>query len=142
MDNPSIMSHVSIGVTDIDRSGAFYDAVLATIGARRIMEHEGLVAYGRAFPEFWIGRPFDGGPANPGNGSHFGFLAASREEVDAFWAAGLAQGGTADGAPGPREEYGPSYYGCFLRDPDGHKIEAQFSDDDADEVAEVEAHPT
>lgn len=145
-ENPSIMSHVSLGVADVERSAAFYDAVLATLGAGRVMEHPGVIAYGRAFPEFWIGRPHDGGAPGVGNGTHMGFLARSRDEVHAFWEAALAHGGAGDGAPGPRAHYGPGYYGCFVRDPDGHKIEAQWSDPAAGagegEAGEVEAHPS
>ncbi len=127
-ENPSIMSHVSIGASDLDRSLAFYDVVLATLGVRRIMEHEDAVAYGRAFPEFWVQRPISGKPPSAGEGIHFGFFAASRDQVQAFHAAALAAGATDDGAPGPRAEYGEPYYGAFVRDPDGHKIEAAFWD--------------
>jgi catechol 2,3-dioxygenase-like lactoylglutathione lyase family enzyme len=126
--NSSILSHVSIGTRDFDRAARFYDAVLATLGCRRIMEHPGAIAYGRAYPEFWVQTPIDGKAASVGNGTHFGFVANSKAEVDAFHAAGVAAGATDDGAPGPRAEYGEPYYGCFLRDPDGHKIEATFWD--------------
>jgi catechol 2,3-dioxygenase-like lactoylglutathione lyase family enzyme len=80
--------------------------------------------YGREFPEFWIGHPHDGQPASTGNGVHVCFKAASQEEVDAFHAEALAQGGTDDGPPGLRPEYMPNYYAAFVRDPDGNKIEA------------------
>lgn len=131
MENPSIISHVSLGTSDLDRAAAFYDAVLATIGAKRVFEHAGAtIAWGRMFPEFWVGLPHDGGPAGTANGVHMAFFAGSRAEVDAFHAAGLANGATDDGAPGKRPEYGAPYYGCFLRDPDGHKIEATFWDQD------------
>lgn len=126
--NPSILSHVSIGTRDFERATRFYDAVLATLDCRRIMEHPGAVAYGRVYPEFWVQLPIDGKPASIGNGTHFGFFAASRAQVDAFHAAGIAAGATDDGAPGSRADYGAPYYGCFLRDPDGHKIEATFWD--------------
>jgi len=126
--NQSILSHVSIGTRDFERATRFYDAVLATLGCRRIMEHPGAVAYGRAFPEFWVQTPIDGKPASIGNGTHFGFFAGSKAEVDAFHAAGVAAGATDDGVPGARADYGAPYYGCFLRDPDGHKIEATFWD--------------
>ena len=128
--SPSILSHVSIGTRDFERATRFYDALLATLGCRRIMEHPGAVAYGRVYPEFWVQTPIDGKPASIGNGTHFGFFAGSRAEVDAFHAAGVAAGATDDGAPGPRADYGAPYYGCFLRDPDGHKIEATFWDVD------------
>jgi len=124
MDIPSILSHVSIGVNDLDRALAFYDDVLATVDAKRQHEVPGVgVAYGKYFPEFWVQRPLDGDAANPGNGIHFSFIAPSKEAVHAFHAAALAAGGVDDGAPGPRPEYG-DYYGCFVYDLDGHKIEA------------------
>lgn len=121
---PPLVSHVSVGVTDIARAGAFYDAVMATLGARRIMEHEMGIGYGRAFPEFWASLPHDRGAADAGNGTHICFNAADAEAVAAFHAAGTAAGGVDDGAPGPRPEYAPGYYAAFLRDPDGNKVEA------------------
>ena len=124
----SIMSHVSVGTNDFDRAKAFYTAVLGVMEIKVIMEHPGAVAFGRAYPEFWVGVPHDGGRAEVGNGSHFGFLAVSKAQVDAFYAKALEMGAKADGAPGPRPLYGPQYYGCFVRDLDGHKIEAQFWD--------------
>lgn len=121
---PPLVSHVSVGVTDIARAAAFYDAVMATLGARRIMEHEVGIGYGRAFPEFWASRPHDRGAAAAGNGTHICFNAADAQAVAAFHAAGLGAGGVDDGAPGPRPEYAPGYYAAFLRDPDGNKVEA------------------
>lgn len=124
-DIPSIMSHVSIGTNDLQRALAFYDAVLATIGASRQHEVPGVaVGYGKLFPEYWVQKPIDGGEANAGNGIHFSFIAPTRDAVDAFHAAALAAGATDDGAPGLRPEYGPDYYACFAVDLDGHKIEA------------------
>ncbi len=126
----SIMSHVSIGTDDLDRAVAFYDAVIAALGYGRVMEIDGFaVAYGTAFPEFWVQKPFDKGAAGaPSNGTHFCFLAMSKEAVQAFHAAALGHGGTCDGPPGPRPDYGEPYYAAFARDPDGHKIEAMFWD--------------
>ncbi len=126
-ENPSILNHVSIAVSDLARSGEFYDAVLGVIGARRVMEHPGAIAYGKLFPEFWLhAPPFDGGKMTTANGVHFAFFARSPDEVDAFYKAALAAGATDDGAPGPRPDYGEPYYGAFVRDLDGHKIEANF----------------
>jgi catechol 2,3-dioxygenase-like lactoylglutathione lyase family enzyme len=127
--NPSMLSHVSIGSNDFERAVGFYDAVLATLGCRRIMEHPGAVAYGRQFPEFWVQTPHNGEPASLGNGTHFGFIAENKDTVHAFHAAALAAGARDEGAPGPRAEYGAPYYGCFVRDLDGHKIEAAFWDE-------------
>ena len=130
MDNPSIMNHVSIAVSDADVSLSFYDKVLGVIGATRIMEHPGAVAYGKMFPEFWVHPvPFDGGQAETANGVHFSFFASSKEQVQAFYEAALAAGGSDDGAPGPRPDYGEPYFGCFVRDPDVHKLEATFWDE-------------
>lgn len=130
-ENPSILAHVSVGTNDFDRAVHFYDAVMATIGAKRVLEYPGAAAYGRAAPEFWVQTPYDGKTAATGNGTHFAFRASSHAEVDAFHAAALAAGGTDDGAPGPRPLYSAAYYGCFVRDLDGHKIEAMFWDDSA-----------
>ena len=226
MGIPSILSHVSIGVNDLDRAGRFYDVVLASVDAKRQHEVPGVaVAYGKYCPEFWVQRPLDalsapdvygqvayptrvgervsvldrvapatrldalrapdvdgqvaypttvgervsvldrvapatrldalrapdvdgqvaypttvgervsvldrtrrvrldGGVANPGNGIHFSFIAPSREAVHAFHEAALAAGARDDGAPGSGPEYGDGYYGCFVVDLDGHKIEA------------------
>lgn len=130
MENPSIMNHVSLAVTDSEVSLPFYDKVLATVGASRLMEHPGAVAYGKMFPEFWVHTvPFDGGKAETANGVHFAFFATSKEQVQAFYDTALAEGGTCDGPPGPRPDYGAPYYGCFVRDPDGHKIEAAMWDE-------------
>jgi catechol 2,3-dioxygenase-like lactoylglutathione lyase family enzyme len=119
----SILSHVSVGVTDIPRARKFYDNVLATLRIRMMVEFEG-AGYGREFPEFWIGPPHDGQAMSPGNGTHICFSAASKEEVDAFHAKALELGGSDEGQPGLRPEYLPNYYAAFVRDPDGNKIEA------------------
>ena len=127
-NNPSILSHVSLGTNDFERAARFYDAVLPTLGCKRIMEHPQAVAYGKIYPEFWIGTPLNGEQASAGNGIHVSFVAESKQQVDAFHRAAVAAGGVDDGAPGPRPEYGAPYYGCFIKDPDGHKIEATFWD--------------
>jgi len=128
-DNSSIMSHVSLGTNNFEKAILFYDKVLATIGARRIMEHEGeAIAYGKEYPEFWVQTPENNKPAQVANGTHYGFVAASKEEVHTFWDAALEMGATPNGEPGPRPHYGEPYYGCFLLDLDGHKIEATFWD--------------
>jgi catechol 2,3-dioxygenase-like lactoylglutathione lyase family enzyme len=127
-DDPGLLEHVSVGVADIERAAAFYDRVLATIGAKRLFDSPQTMAYGRLDREFWIGPPIDGGSPSVGNGSHVAFRCASRAEVDAFHREALAAGGVDDGAPGPHANYSPRFYGAFVRDPDGHKIEAMFWD--------------
>lgn len=128
MDVPTIMSHTSIGVRDFDAAVAFYTRVLGVLGARPIMNHPGAAAFGKQFPEFWVQTPYDGQPASVGNGTHHAFFARNREEVQAFYRTALEAGATGDGEPGERPDYGPQYYGCFVRDPEGHKIEASFWD--------------
>ena len=123
-----MLDHVSLGVTDMPRARGFYDAVLLTLGYKRLFDHEDFAsAYGPEAPrfEFWIGQPLDPGkPAAPCNGSHICFQAPSRAAVEAFHKAALANGGSDGGAPGARPEYMETYYAAFAFDPDGHKIEA------------------
>jgi catechol 2,3-dioxygenase-like lactoylglutathione lyase family enzyme len=128
-DSPSILSHISIGTNQFERAVAFYDRVLPTLGCKRIMEHPGAVAYGKQYPEFWVQIPIDGQSATVGNGTHVGFIAPSKGAVHAFHEAALAAGGIDDGAPGSRPDYGEPYYGCFVRDLDGHKVEAAYWDE-------------
>jgi len=127
-ENPSFLSHVSIGTNDFERATKFYDAVLPSIGCKRIMAHGQAVAYGKVYPEFWVQTPANGRPASAGNGFHIAFIADSKRMVDDFHRAAMNAGATDDGAPGPRPEYSAAYYGCFVRDPDGHKIEATYWD--------------
>ncbi|MEM7566327.1 MAG: VOC family protein [Pseudomonadota bacterium] len=128
-ENPSCLSHVSVGTNDFARAKAFYDAVLPTLGLSAKLEFPGAVAYRKAFPEFWLQTPVDGAPASVGNGTHIGLIAADQRAVRAFWEAALAAGASGEGEPGPRPHYGEPYFGCFVRDLDGHKIEAAYWDE-------------
>jgi catechol 2,3-dioxygenase-like lactoylglutathione lyase family enzyme len=117
-----MFNHVSVGTRDLERAGRFYDAALGALGYRRTMSESFGCAWGVEWPEFWATLPEDG-DAGAGNGVHVAFIAASREAVDAFHAAALAEGGSDAGAPGLRD-YTPNYYAAFVRDPDGNKLEA------------------
>lgn len=119
-------SHVTVGSNDLERAAAFYDAALATLGIARHMTVEGaLLGYrGEGRDLFFVVTPFDRGPATVGNGMHVAFLAASRDAVDAFHAAAIAGGGTDEGPPGLRPHYHEHYYGAYVRDPDGNKLQA------------------
>jgi catechol 2,3-dioxygenase-like lactoylglutathione lyase family enzyme len=124
-ENPSCLSHVSVGVRDLAAARSFYDPVLSTIGLKVILDEPGFgTGYGKIWPEFWINLPFDGAAASPGNGVHIALLAPDAAAVDAFHAQALALGGRCDGPPGLRPQYLPNYYAAFVRDPDGNKIEA------------------
>lgn len=129
-DNQSVISHVSVGTNRFAEARAFYEKVLGVLGCKVIMEHPGAAAFGKQFPEFWVQEPHDGGKAAVGNGTHFGFVAASTAEVDAFYKTAIAAGARDDGKPGGRPDYSDAYYGCFVRDLDGHKIEATFWDEE------------
>lgn len=131
-NNPSILSHISVGTNDLERSSEFYDKALAPLGIARVETIAGeAVAYGKQYPEFWVVIPLDEQVATVGNGMHIGFIASSKDEVHAFHEAALNAGGVDNGAPGPRPLYGDPYYGCFIVDPDGHRIEASFWDTSA-----------
>lgn len=119
-----MLSHVSLGTNDAARAAAFYDPVLATLGIRKLNERDGSLDYGTSIMFFSLEKPSDGRPASVGNGVHVAFLAETRAMVDAFYEAALANGGSDAGAPGLRPDYDAHYYGAFVRDPDGNKLEA------------------
>jgi len=120
-----MLHHVSIGVADVERAARFYDRVLQTLGYRRVLEVLPYgIGYGDQQPAFWVQLPHDQQAASTGNGVHVAFNATSEEMVRAFHRAALEAGGSDDGAPGPRPDYGPDYFGAFVRDLDGNKIEA------------------
>ena len=119
-------SHVTLGSNDIKRAEAFYDAVMAVLGHPVLFKFEdATLAYGTpAGPKLFVLHPFDKQEARPGNGVHAAFKVDTRAQVDAFHAAALANGGSDEGAPGLRPYYHPNYYGAYVRDPDGNKIQA------------------
>lgn len=138
LEMPSLMGHVSVGSNRFEEAVAFYDSVLKTVGATRIVEpHGGAVAWGRMYPEFWVQKPLNGKAAETANGVHFAFLALSKEMVDKFYQVAIANGGKDEGKPGPRIEYSEAYYGCFIKDLDGHKIEAMYWDFEKAPVTEA-----
>jgi catechol 2,3-dioxygenase-like lactoylglutathione lyase family enzyme len=120
------IDHFSIGVADLVRSGLFYDALLATIGAARRFEKPDFICYGTASGEFFVVNVPDDKtkPIAPSNGFHVCFAAPDPEAVRRFHAIGLIHGGSDNGAPGYRRQYAPDYYGAFLIDPDGHHVGA------------------
>jgi catechol 2,3-dioxygenase-like lactoylglutathione lyase family enzyme len=119
-------SHVTLGTTDMDRSEKFYDAVMGALGHPVLFKAPGRVlAYGTNTGEkLFIVFPFDGKEARAGNGVHAAFKVDARRTVDAFHAAAITHGGVDEGAPGLRPHYHPNYYGAYVRDPDGNKIQA------------------
>jgi catechol 2,3-dioxygenase-like lactoylglutathione lyase family enzyme len=119
-----MIHHLSVGTNDLDRSGAFYDPLMRLLGLRRIQTDDQSIDYGTSDILFSVERPTDGQPATPGNGVHIAFAARDRTTVDSFHRIALEQGGRDAGAPGLRPNYDGNYYGAFVFDPDGNKIEA------------------
>jgi catechol 2,3-dioxygenase-like lactoylglutathione lyase family enzyme len=120
-----MLHHVSVGVMNVERAARFYDNALGALGYRRVMEFMPYgIGYGDDTPVFWVQLPHNQSPATVGNGVHIGFVAATKEMIVAFHRAALDAGGVDEGAPGPRPDYGPDYYGAFVRDLDGNKLEA------------------
>ncbi len=118
-----MIDHIGFEVGDLERSSRFYDAVLYALGARRMVQSEHVVAYGVNGPEVWIvNRP--GPPRAPGTGyGHLALRASGKAAVDAAYKGGLANGGSDDGPPGMRPQYGRRYYAAYLLDPDGLRVE-------------------
>lgn len=130
-----MIDHTGITVTDYAASKAFYVRALEPIGYTLLLEfpaavtgHTDVAGFGEApKPDFWIAQATPEKPAHSVP-MHFAFRAASRAQVDAFYAAALQAGGTDNGAPGIRAHYHPDYYGAFVLDPDGHNIEVVCHD--------------
>lgn len=122
-----MLSGVCLGTNDLRKAGAFYDAVLATIGWTRLLEGEAEIGYGPAdgSPSLFVVVPFNEKTATAGNGTQVILRAETVAAVDRFHATAIAQGGTDEGPPGPRA-YSPGYYGAYCRDLDRNKLHAQF----------------
>lgn len=122
-----MIDHMGFSVSDYERAKAFYAAALAPLGYSLIMEvtaeqtgHAATAGFGAGGnPDFWISS--EGAMNKP---AHVALLAKDRVTVDCFYKAAIAAGGRDNGAPGLRPHYHPNYYGAFVRDPDGHNIEA------------------
>jgi|SRR5580700_10675064 len=119
-----MLGHLSFGVLDLDRSMAFYDAVLAPLGLTRIWTKEGAAGYGLPGRGDIFALKRREGASAAGPGFHLAFNASTHSAVDAFHLAALGNGGTDNGRPGLRPHYGPSYYAAFVVDPDGYRLEA------------------
>ncbi len=124
-----MFSHVMLGSDDIAAAKRFYDAALGTLGTDEgVVDERGRLVYQQDGGRFVITRPIDGGAASSANGGTIGFLASAPDMVDAWHAAGLANGGTAiEDPPGPRNATGGRVlYLAYLRDPAGHKLCATY----------------
>ncbi len=124
-----MFSHFTLGSNDLGRAKNFYTAVMAVIGQELISASpdHGYLKFGlpdHRYPHLFISRPFDTLPATWSNGYHLAFNAQSTDIVDRFYETAMAQGGFDDGIPGIRPHYAKDYYGTYVRDPDGNKLQA------------------
>ncbi len=119
-----MINHLSIGVRDIKRTKAFYDAVLSPLGYTCLSSGDTSLGYGAKAVVLWISKTDSPVPANPNSGLHICFDAPTRASVDAFHKAALKAKGEDNGKPGLRPDYDANYYAAFVVDPDGYRIEA------------------
>lgn len=118
----SIFTHVVLGTNDVEKARKFYDNTLGTLGLKRVMDFEDRASlWGKDSPEFMVTKPGNGQPATYANGGTVSFAAPSRAAVHEFHKAALANGGSDEGAPGPRS-FTPTAYAAYVRDPDGNKL--------------------
>ena len=114
-----MIHHVSVEVSDLEQSGRFYDAVVGALGWRRHVERPDRIGWGIVKPVFYAtGRDEPGPPSG-----HICFASPGISGVKGAWESGIAAGGSDDGAPGQRPEYGAVYYSAYLVDPDGNRVE-------------------
>ena len=118
-----MIGYVTVGTNDLARGAKFYDAIAAELGTGRMMEFDTFIAWGTPGGGCGIGltKPFDGNPATVGNGVMAAFEARDEAQVQKLYEIALANGGTDEGAPGPR---GDGFYAAYFRDPDGNKLNA------------------
>ena len=120
-----MLHHISLPVTDIERSDGFYNATLSALGYVRVWAHKHAVGYGSPGGGDKFAIKLSQIPVvPPGSGFHIAFAAENRESVARFHAAALVHGGKDNGPAGLRPEYGENYYAAFIIDPDGYQVEA------------------
>ncbi|MGK7911427.1 MAG: VOC family protein [Synechococcus sp.] len=119
-----MIAYTLLGTNNPEKSTAFYDALLAEIGGKRVLEIDRITLYtgAKGTPLFGIAQPYNGQSATVGNGSMVSLGANSPEEVDRLHAKALELGATDEGAPGPRTNMSLSFYAGYFRDPDGNKL--------------------
>ena len=119
-----MIDHISVGVSDLDRSAKFYEAAFGALGLTRVVTRPGMIGFGKAYPEFWINLRAGMPRVAPCSGSHICLRAKTTAEIDAFHAAALSAGGASESEPAIRPHDRVRYYAAFVTDPDGNRIEA------------------
>ncbi len=128
-----MIGYVTVGTSDLERAARFYDPLAAELGVGRMMEFDSFIAWGDAdgAPGIAATKPFDGKPASVGNGTMVALEAKDRAQVQRLYDIALANGGSDEGAPGPRgepDDNGLVFYAAYFRDPDGNKLNAFLMD--------------
>jgi catechol 2,3-dioxygenase-like lactoylglutathione lyase family enzyme len=120
------IDHISIAASDFQKTVSFYEAVLSTLGYKKLMtiEDDKAVGFGNRFPSFWIHRARTSNETSPRSGTHIAFVASSRQKIDEFYRIALKHGAKDNGPPGFRPQYHRFYYAAFVIDADGNNIEA------------------
>jgi catechol 2,3-dioxygenase-like lactoylglutathione lyase family enzyme len=119
-----MIDHISVAVRDLSASGALYDAILPNLELKRLVTREATFGYGKRYPEFWLNLRPNLPRVSPDTGVHICLRAPSDDAVRAFFDGALARGCFSAGDPGPRQAAMTTYYGAFIFDLDGNKIEA------------------
>lgn len=128
-----MIGYVTLGTNDLERAAKFYDPIASEMGVGRMMDFDTFIAWGKPGGPAGIAatKPFDGGEASVGNGTMVAFEAKDRDQVQRIYDLALANGGSDEGAPGPRgepDENGMVFYAAYFRDPDGNKLNAFLMD--------------
>ena len=119
-----MIGYVTLGTNDLEKNAAFYDALAGALGLGRMMEFDSFIAWGEmgGAPGVALTKPFDGEKATVGNGTMVALQVDGPDKVKKLYEIALANGGTDEGAPGPRGDEG--FYAAYFRDPDGNKLNA------------------
>jgi catechol 2,3-dioxygenase-like lactoylglutathione lyase family enzyme len=123
-----MLGYCTLGTNNLEAAASFYEPIAQILGHGRVMESDRVVMWGTGGQGaiFCVIKPLDEKPATIGNGSMFGFAAASQEQVRQIYDHALANGGSDEGAPGTRPAYAPSFYVAYVRDPDRNKLACVF----------------
>ena len=119
-----MIDHISVAVSDLERSRRFYTDVLATLGLSQIVLKKTTIGFGKIYPEFWINLRAGMAPVGEDSGLHICLRAPSKDAVEAFFDAAVKSGGSAEAEPRMWPDYNERYFATFVRDPDGNRIEA------------------
>lgn len=121
-----MIGYTMVGTSDLERSLKFYDPIFEAMGRDQCWRDGRCASWGRrddeSYPRFFTGYPFDGGQAGVGNGAMTAFLIGDPRVIDRLYELALSNGGSDEGPPGPRPQYGEGFYGAYVRDPDGNKL--------------------